>query len=133
MVLNKRDAKPLIIPIILAGGSGTSLWPLSRKSYPKSLLNLIGNSTLLQNSLRQGSLSVASSTQGWTLGQLSPVAGAVAPRKCPASGSKSKRLVPALSVVIPFAAPLRLPTILDIGLAPSLCRLPQGHPDDAMP
>ncbi|MFL2787528.1 MAG: mannose-1-phosphate guanylyltransferase/mannose-6-phosphate isomerase [Paracoccaceae bacterium] len=39
-----------IIPIILAGGSGTRLWPLSRKSYPKQFSNLVGNQTLFQQS-----------------------------------------------------------------------------------
>ena len=29
-----------IIPIILAGGTGSRLWPLSRESYPKQFLNL---------------------------------------------------------------------------------------------
>jgi mannose-1-phosphate guanylyltransferase/mannose-6-phosphate isomerase len=37
-----------IVPIILAGGSGTRLWPLSRENYPKQFLNLIGDYTLLQ-------------------------------------------------------------------------------------
>ena len=31
-----------IIPIILCGGKGTRLWPLSRQSYPKQFLNLYG-------------------------------------------------------------------------------------------
>ena len=39
-----------VIPIILCGGSGTRLWPLSRESYPKQFLNLDNNST---NSLLQ--------------------------------------------------------------------------------
>jgi len=39
-----------IIPIILAGGSGTRLWPLSRKSYPKQFSNLVGNHSLFQQS-----------------------------------------------------------------------------------
>lgn len=34
--------------LIIAGGSGTRLWPLSRKLYPKHLLNLFGGETLLQ-------------------------------------------------------------------------------------
>lgn len=37
-----------IRPIILCGGSGSRLWPLSRGSYPKHLLPLIGDKTLLQ-------------------------------------------------------------------------------------
>lgn len=35
-------------PVILSGGSGTRLWPLSRAEYPKQLLALTGNNTLLQ-------------------------------------------------------------------------------------
>ncbi|MEJ5243021.1 MAG: mannose-1-phosphate guanylyltransferase/mannose-6-phosphate isomerase [Desulfomicrobiaceae bacterium] len=37
-----------LYPVILAGGSGTRLWPLSRKLYPKQLLPLLGKDTLLQ-------------------------------------------------------------------------------------
>ena len=40
----------LIRPVLLAGGSGTRLWPLSRKSYPKQFSNLIGDKTLFQRS-----------------------------------------------------------------------------------
>ena len=35
-------------PIILSGGSGTRLWPLSREQYPKQLLALVGHETMLQ-------------------------------------------------------------------------------------
>lgn len=38
----------IIQPVILCGGSGTRLWPLSREKHPKQLLNLFGNNTLLQ-------------------------------------------------------------------------------------
>ena len=38
----------MITPIILSGGSGTRLWPLSRSSYPKQFLPLTGEDTMLQ-------------------------------------------------------------------------------------
>jgi mannose-1-phosphate guanylyltransferase/mannose-6-phosphate isomerase len=37
-----------VIPVILAGSSGTGLWPLSREQYPKQLLTLFGEYSLLQ-------------------------------------------------------------------------------------
>lgn len=43
------NAKPgLIVPVLLSGGAGTRLWPLSRETYPKQLLTLLGEQTLLQ-------------------------------------------------------------------------------------
>lgn len=43
----------IIQPVILAGGTGTRLWPLSRELYPKQLLNLIGSRSLLQTTLER--------------------------------------------------------------------------------
>ena len=40
-----------ITPIIMAGGSGTRLWPLSRGNYPKQFLTLNGQQTMLQNTI----------------------------------------------------------------------------------
>lgn len=40
----------MITPVILCGGSGTRLWPLSRKSYPKQFVPLMGAQTLFQAS-----------------------------------------------------------------------------------
>ena len=40
-----------LLPIILAGGSGTRLWPLSRKHYAKQYLTLGGNATMLQETV----------------------------------------------------------------------------------
>jgi len=42
-----------ITPVILCGGSGTRLWPLSRKSYPKQFAPLLGDVTLFQNSAQR--------------------------------------------------------------------------------
>jgi mannose-1-phosphate guanylyltransferase/mannose-6-phosphate isomerase len=42
-----------IHPIILCGGSGTRLWPLSRKSYPKQFAPLLGEESLFQASARR--------------------------------------------------------------------------------
>src|SRR5690242_1536099 len=38
----------IIRPVILCGGAGTRLWPLSRQQFPKQLLPVIGEQTLLQ-------------------------------------------------------------------------------------
>jgi len=43
----------LFFPVILAGGSGTRLWPLSRKNFPKQFLRLQGESSLLQQTLER--------------------------------------------------------------------------------
>ena len=40
-----------MIPVILSGGSGSRLWPLSRKQYPKQFLALTGEHTLFQQTL----------------------------------------------------------------------------------
>jgi mannose-1-phosphate guanylyltransferase len=44
---------PVIRPVILCGGSGTRLWPLSRTHYPKQFLRLVDDFSLLQNTLRR--------------------------------------------------------------------------------
>ncbi|MGB2491266.1 MAG: mannose-1-phosphate guanylyltransferase, partial [Candidatus Puniceispirillaceae bacterium] len=50
-----------IVPVLLAGGSGTRLWPLSRKSFPKQFSTLVGEKTLFQQSaLRLNSSSSVS-------------------------------------------------------------------------
>ena len=43
----------LIYPVILAGGAGTRLWPLSRKSYPKQFSKLLGDESLFQASAKR--------------------------------------------------------------------------------
>ena len=49
MGLAMRD----IFPVLLCGGAGTRLWPLSRKSYPKQFVPLLGEETLFQASARR--------------------------------------------------------------------------------
>ena len=44
---------PLIYPVILSGGSGTRLWPMSRSAYPKQLLPLLSEQSLLQDSAKR--------------------------------------------------------------------------------
>ena len=41
----------VLIPVILSGGAGTRLWPLSREMYPKQLLALTGKRTMLQDTV----------------------------------------------------------------------------------
>lgn len=53
----------MLVPIILSGGAGTRLWPLSRELYPKQLLPLVGDRTMLQETvLRLNGLDVAPPT-----------------------------------------------------------------------
>ena len=40
-----------IIPVILSGGAGTRLWPLSRSQYPKQFLSLTSQNTMIQETL----------------------------------------------------------------------------------
>ncbi|MGI1988477.1 mannose-1-phosphate guanylyltransferase/mannose-6-phosphate isomerase [Shewanella glacialipiscicola] len=43
----------MILPVIMAGGSGTRLWPLSRGNFPKQFLTLSGKATMLQNTINR--------------------------------------------------------------------------------
>lgn len=50
----------MLTPVILSGGAGTRLWPLSRELYPKQLLALVGQRTMIQDTaLRLRGLSCA--------------------------------------------------------------------------
>ena len=40
-----------LLPVILAGGAGSRLWPLSRELYPKQFLKLYGDHTMIQQTL----------------------------------------------------------------------------------
>jgi mannose-1-phosphate guanylyltransferase / mannose-6-phosphate isomerase len=41
----------MTIPVILSGGTGSRLWPLSREDFPKQFLPLINEKSLLQNTI----------------------------------------------------------------------------------
>ena len=47
---------PSVQPVILAGGSGTRLWPLSRQHFPKQLQPLVGDASLLQQAILRARL-----------------------------------------------------------------------------
>ena len=42
-----------MIPVVLSGGSGTRLWPLSRSQYPKQFLPLVSENTMFQETLNR--------------------------------------------------------------------------------
>ncbi|MCC7282505.1 MAG: mannose-1-phosphate guanylyltransferase/mannose-6-phosphate isomerase, partial [Acetobacteraceae bacterium] len=48
-----------IIPVVLSGGSGTRLWPLSRASYPKQFLALAGEQSLIQQTVARARTATA--------------------------------------------------------------------------
>ena len=50
---NKIEIFKMITPVVLSGGSGTRLWPLSRKSHPKQLLPLLNQTSLLQDTINR--------------------------------------------------------------------------------
>ena len=41
----------MLKPVVLSGGSGTRLWPLSRKYYPKQFISLVNETTLFQDTI----------------------------------------------------------------------------------
>ena len=50
---NAKMSQIPLIPVVLCGGSGTRLWPLSRETYPKQFLRLLGEHSLLQQTVRR--------------------------------------------------------------------------------
>src|ERR1700727_941047 len=47
------DLNQKLIPVILSGGAGTRLWPLSREMYPKQLLALTSKQTMIQDTAKR--------------------------------------------------------------------------------
>jgi mannose-1-phosphate guanylyltransferase / mannose-6-phosphate isomerase len=57
-----------VVPVILCGGSGTRLWPLSRAGFPKQFLVLSGTTSLFQQAVeRVNQLGATDITVGKTL------------------------------------------------------------------
>ncbi len=52
----KHNPKPLLVPVILSGGSGSRLWPLSREGHPKPFIELSDGETLLEKTYRRVNL-----------------------------------------------------------------------------
>jgi len=50
-IIKLEVGKNMIIPIIMAGGTGSRLWPLSRELYPKQFLAVTGNESMLQQTV----------------------------------------------------------------------------------
>lgn len=49
------SVKPVVTPVIMSGGAGTRLWPMSRQAHPKQLRALMGERTLLQETALRAS------------------------------------------------------------------------------
>ena len=51
--ITNNDLISRLYPVIMAGGSGTRFWPLSRQLFPKQLLRIMGDETLIQQTMRR--------------------------------------------------------------------------------
>jgi mannose-1-phosphate guanylyltransferase/mannose-6-phosphate isomerase len=86
----------MLIPVILSGGAGTRLWPLSRELYPKQFLPLVGERTMIQETaLRTAGLpdvsppivvcNEAHRSQRWPRSRARGVQASGSPRSCSCS------------------------------------------------
>ena len=44
---------PVLVPVILSGGSGTRLWPVSRRAHPKPFMRLLDGESMAEKTLRR--------------------------------------------------------------------------------
>jgi mannose-1-phosphate guanylyltransferase/mannose-6-phosphate isomerase len=117
-------------PVILCGGSGTRLWPLSREQYPKQLLALNGEHTLLQGT----ALRLTESQVGKTAAPLSPIIVSNEDyRFITAEQLRQIGIKPAKIILEPFgrntapALALAALTALESGSDPVLLVMPADH------
>ncbi|HTY51314.1 MAG TPA: mannose-1-phosphate guanylyltransferase/mannose-6-phosphate isomerase [Steroidobacteraceae bacterium] len=114
----------MLIPVILSGGAGTRLWPLSRELHPKQLLALLGPRTMLQQT--------ALRTQGLEVGEPVVVCNE-AHRFLVAEQLRELKLVPRAIVLEPFgrntapAIALAAHAALRVGQDPVVLVLPADH------
>ena len=59
-------AQPALVPVILSGGSGTRLWPVSRRAHPKPFMRLLDGETMAEKTLRRA-LNVTDGTPALTV------------------------------------------------------------------
>ena len=67
----------MLIPLILSGGSGTRLWPVSRRNLPKQFLSLAGHGTLFQQTIARTRAQLSSRAVVPMLTRSDPVPGSV--------------------------------------------------------
>jgi len=58
--MTDKDNRPTMVPVILSGGSGTRLWPVSRRAHPKPFMKLVDGESLAEKTFRRA-LAVAES------------------------------------------------------------------------
>ncbi|MGK2924963.1 MAG: mannose-1-phosphate guanylyltransferase/mannose-6-phosphate isomerase [Lysobacterales bacterium] len=56
--MTEKDKEPTMVPVILSGGSGTRLWPVSRRAHPKPFMKLVDGESLAEKTFRRA-LAVA--------------------------------------------------------------------------
>ena len=58
--MNQPDSQPPLIPVILSGGAGTRLWPVSRRAHPKPFMELVDGETLAEKTLLRAKMVAGS-------------------------------------------------------------------------
>jgi len=51
--MSQSNTQQPLIPVILSGGAGTRLWPVSRRAHPKPFMELVDGETLAEKTLKR--------------------------------------------------------------------------------